>query len=72
MKIVYSYYCLDILHIGHILMMKKSKEVAGAKSTETKAAAKKETVPAKESEKKNTVPTETKEKKQIIENGGET
>ena len=29
MNIVYSYYCLDILHIGHILMMKKSKEVAG-------------------------------------------
>lgn len=28
-KIVYSYYCIDILHIGHILMMKKSKEVAG-------------------------------------------
>jgi len=29
MKIVYSYYSLDILHIGHILMMKKSKEIAG-------------------------------------------
>ena len=29
MKIVYSYYSLDILHIGHIIMMKKSKEIAG-------------------------------------------
>ena len=29
MKIVYSYYCLDILHIGHIIDLKKSKEVAG-------------------------------------------
>ena len=29
MKIVYSYYVLDILHKGHLLMLKKSKEVAG-------------------------------------------
>ena len=26
---VYSYYCLDIIHKGHLLMMKKSKDVAG-------------------------------------------
>ena len=30
-KIVYSYYCLDILHTGHILMMKQSKNIAGDK-----------------------------------------
>ncbi|NOY69498.1 MAG: adenylyltransferase/cytidyltransferase family protein [Deltaproteobacteria bacterium] len=29
MKIVYSYYVLDILHIGHLLMMKNAKEIAG-------------------------------------------
>ena len=29
MKIVYSYYVLDIVHKGHLLMLKKSKEVAG-------------------------------------------
>tara|TARA_Y100000590_G_scaffold175571_1_gene200613 strand:+ start:216 stop:656 length:441 start_codon:yes stop_codon:yes gene_type:complete len=28
-KIVYSYYCLDILHIGHLKMMEKSKQLAG-------------------------------------------
>ena len=28
MNIVYSYFCLDILHRGHLLMLKKSKEVA--------------------------------------------
>jgi len=30
---VYSYYCLDILHIGHIIHLKKSKEVAGENGT---------------------------------------
>jgi len=29
MKIVYSYYVLDIVHKGHILMMKAAKELAG-------------------------------------------
>ena len=29
MKIVYSYYVLDVVHRGHILMMKNSKEIAG-------------------------------------------
>ena len=29
MKIVYSYYCLDIIHSGHILMMKNAKALAG-------------------------------------------
>lgn len=29
MKIVYSYYVLDIVHMGHILMMKNAKEIAG-------------------------------------------
>ena len=29
MKIVYSYYVLDIVHMGHILMMKNAKEMAG-------------------------------------------
>ena len=29
MKIVYSYYVLDILHKGHLLMFRKSKETAG-------------------------------------------
>lgn len=28
-KIVYSYYCLDIIHTGHILMMKNAKALAG-------------------------------------------
>ena len=27
-QIVYSYYCLDILHIGHIAMIKKCRQVA--------------------------------------------
>ena len=26
---VYSYYCFDILHLGHIIDLKKSKEIAG-------------------------------------------
>ena len=29
MKIVYSYYVLDIVHVGHILMMKNAKAIAG-------------------------------------------
>jgi cytidyltransferase-like protein len=29
MKIVYSYYVLDIIHKGHLLMMKNSKAMAG-------------------------------------------
>ena len=29
MKIVYSYYVLDIVHKGHLLMLKKSKEITG-------------------------------------------
>jgi len=29
MKIVYSYYVLDIIHKGHILMIKNSKAMAG-------------------------------------------
>jgi len=29
MKIVYSYYVLDIIHQGHIIMMKRAKEEAG-------------------------------------------
>ena len=29
MKIVYSYYVLDIAHTGHLLMMKNSKAIAG-------------------------------------------
>lgn len=29
MKIVYSYYCLDIVHKGHLLMMKNAKAIAG-------------------------------------------
>lgn len=29
MKIVYSYYCLDVVHSGHILMMKNAKALAG-------------------------------------------
>ena len=29
MKIVYSYYVLDIIHKGHLLMMKNSKALAG-------------------------------------------
>jgi len=29
MTTVYSYYCLDIIHMGHILMLKKSKQIAG-------------------------------------------
>ena len=32
-NVVYSYYCLDILHIGHIIDLKKSKEVAGGNGT---------------------------------------
>ena len=32
-NVVYSYYCLDILHIGHIIDLKKSKEVAGENGT---------------------------------------
>ena len=32
-KVVYSYYCFDIIHIGHILDLKKSKEVAGENGT---------------------------------------
>ena len=30
MKIVYSYYVLDIIHRGHILMLKNSKAIAGS------------------------------------------
>ena len=29
MKTVYSYYVLDILHKGHLVMMKNSKSIAG-------------------------------------------
>lgn len=29
MKIVYSYYVLDIVHKGHLLMMKNAKAIAG-------------------------------------------
>ena len=29
MKVVYSYYCLDIVHSGHLLMMKNAKAIAG-------------------------------------------
>ncbi len=29
MKIVYSYYVLDIVHSGHLLMMKNAKAIAG-------------------------------------------
>ncbi|MFH1508112.1 MAG: adenylyltransferase/cytidyltransferase family protein [Candidatus Omnitrophota bacterium] len=29
MRLVYSYYVLDIIHQGHILMMKNAKEIAG-------------------------------------------
>ena len=29
MKLVYSYYCLDIIHSGHLLMMKNAKAIAG-------------------------------------------
>ena len=29
MKVVYSYYVLDIVHKGHLLMMKNSKAIAG-------------------------------------------
>lgn len=29
MKIVYSYYVLDIVHTGHLLMMRNSKAIAG-------------------------------------------
>ena len=32
-NVVYSYYCLDILHIGHIIDLKKSKKVAGKNGT---------------------------------------
>ncbi len=30
MKIVYSYYVLDIVHRGHLLMMKNAKAIAGS------------------------------------------
>jgi len=30
MKIVYSYYVLDIVHKGHLLMMKNAKAIAGS------------------------------------------
>ena len=33
MKIVYSYYVLDIVHVGHILMMKNAKAIAGEDGT---------------------------------------
>ena len=29
MRIVYSYYCLDIIHPGHLLQMKNAKRLAG-------------------------------------------
>jgi phosphoenolpyruvate phosphomutase len=29
MKIVYSYYVLDIVHTGHLIMMKNAKAIAG-------------------------------------------
>lgn len=29
MKLVYSYYVLDIVHKGHLLMMKNAKSIAG-------------------------------------------
>lgn len=29
MKVVYSYYVLDIVHSGHLLMMKNAKAIAG-------------------------------------------
>jgi phosphoenolpyruvate phosphomutase / 2-hydroxyethylphosphonate cytidylyltransferase len=29
MKLVYAYYCLDIIHTGHLLAMKNAKELAG-------------------------------------------
>lgn len=29
MKLVYSYYVMDLLHTGHILMLKNSKAIAG-------------------------------------------
>lgn len=29
MRTVYSYYCMDIIHKGHILMMKNAKAIAG-------------------------------------------
>ena len=29
MKIVYSYYVLDLIHEGHLLMMKNAKKIAG-------------------------------------------
>lgn len=29
-KIVYSYYCLDIIHSGHLLQMKNARRLAGA------------------------------------------
>ena len=29
MEIVYSYYVLDIVHRGHLLMMKNAKQIAG-------------------------------------------
>ena len=32
-KVVYSYYCLDIIHSGHLLMMKNCKALAGEDGT---------------------------------------
>ena len=29
MKLVYSYYVLDLVHIGHLIMMKNAKAIAG-------------------------------------------
>ena len=29
MRIVYSYYCCDIIHLGHLLQMKNAKKLAG-------------------------------------------
>ena len=35
MKLVYSYYVLDIIHKGHLLMMKNAKAIAGEDGTLT-------------------------------------
>ena len=29
MKLVYAYYCIDIIHTGHLLAMKNAKAIAG-------------------------------------------
>ena len=29
MRLVYAYYCLDIIHTGHLIAMKNAKELAG-------------------------------------------